>query len=128
MVFSPAFEEYLGRIERVVDLDDLNSYAQFAAVIQSFSGERWTGSTKQVIALKDGAERRGFDTTLPAYIWKRDYAKYYARGFGSPRRAKAFATIPAKRKGWKRETVIVRGKSQVRYRDLKTGRFIKKPN
>ena len=27
----------------------------------------------------------------------------------------------------RRETVSVRGKSQVRYRDLKTGRFIKKP-
>jgi hypothetical protein len=28
---------------------------------------------------------------------------------------------------YRRETVSVRGKSQVRYRDLKTGRFIKKP-
>lgn len=28
---------------------------------------------------------------------------------------------------WRRETVTVRGKPQVRYRDLGTGRFIKKP-
>jgi hypothetical protein len=28
---------------------------------------------------------------------------------------------------WRYESVIVRGKSQGRYRDLKTGRFIKKP-
>ena len=125
MVFSPAFEEYLGRIEKKVYLEDLKSYAQFAAVIQNFSGERWAGSTKQVMALKDGAERRGFDTTLPAYIWKRDYAKYYAKGFGAPFRRGT--TITAKRKGWKRETVTVKGKSQIRYRDLKTGRFIKKP-
>ena len=126
MVFSPAFEEYLGRIEKVVDLDDVKSYAQFAAIIQSFSGKRWTGSTAQVIALKEGAERRGFDTTLPAYIWKRDYARYYARGFGSPSR-RGKASVSGIRKAWQREMVIVRGKSQVRYRDLKTGRFIRKP-
>ena len=127
MVFSPAFEEYLGRIEKKVYLEDLKSYAQFAAVIQNFSGERWAGSTKQVMALKDGAERRGFDTTLPAYIWKRDYARYYAKGVGSPYRRSKASTVQAKRKGWKRETVTVKGKSQIRYRDLKTGRFIKKP-
>lgn len=28
---------------------------------------------------------------------------------------------------WRHEVVTVKGKSQVRYRDLKTGRFIKKP-
>jgi len=28
---------------------------------------------------------------------------------------------------WRHETVTVKGKSQTRYRDLKTGRFIKKP-
>jgi hypothetical protein len=28
---------------------------------------------------------------------------------------------------WKYETINVRGKSQQRYRDIKTGRFIKKP-
>ena len=125
MVFSPAFEEYLGRIERKVYLDDAKSYAQFAAIVQSFSGERWKGSFKQVMALKDGTERRGFDTTLPAYIWKRDYARFYVRGFGSP--FHRGTTVPAKRKGWKRETVKVKGKAQVRYRDLKTGRFVRKP-
>jgi len=31
------------------------------------------------------------------------------------------------RQTWRYETVTVRGKSQVRYRDLQTGRFIKKP-
>ena len=28
---------------------------------------------------------------------------------------------------WRHEVVTVKGNSQVRYRDLKTGRFIKKP-
>ncbi|MCJ7771195.1 hypothetical protein MUP37_06445 [Candidatus Bathyarchaeota archaeon] len=28
---------------------------------------------------------------------------------------------------WRRETVIVRGKAQMRYRDTETGRFLKKP-
>jgi hypothetical protein len=34
--------------------------------------------------------------------------------------------VTAKRP-YRRETVTVKGKPQVRYRDLKTGRFIKKP-
>jgi hypothetical protein len=28
---------------------------------------------------------------------------------------------------WRHETVMVRGKGQTRYRDVKSGRFIKKP-
>jgi hypothetical protein len=54
-----------------------------------------------------GIEKRGFrDTRMP---------KYFRRPQVSAERT------------WRRETVTVGGKPQVRHRDLITGRFIKKP-
>ena len=35
--------------------------------------------------------------------------------------------FPIPTMSWQRETVMVRGKGQARHRDLKTGRFIRKP-
>jgi len=48
---------------------------------------------------------------IPVYIERRPVARFHGR----------------KAVTWRQEIVIVKGKSQNRYRDLKTGRFIKKP-
>ncbi len=58
------------------------------------------------LALKREAGKRDFrDARMPMY-------------FGKPQ-------VHVER-AWKRETVIVRNRTQVRYRDTKTGRFIRK--
>jgi hypothetical protein len=123
MVYSPRFEEYLGRLEDEIFLEKAQSYQQFAMMIINHSGKRWVDSEKQKKALDDGAIRRGFDITLPHYVKKSQYHLWY--------RAKTeFRTGKPPFKGkvkWRHETVIVRGKSQARYRDLSNGRFIKKP-
>ena len=45
----------------------------------------------------------------------------------APRRLEGVSVKPMPRT-WRCETVTVRGKSQSIYRDIKTGRFIKKPS
>jgi hypothetical protein len=82
-----------------------------------WAGERWVGSPRQWEALNNEAENLGFD--VPDFIRKevRESGRsgYYVSG---ERQRKVT---------WKHESVNIRGKSQGRYRDLKTGRFIKKP-
>jgi hypothetical protein len=69
---------------------------------------------RQREALKDEAKRRGY---FEKFREKRVNRPWYAK-----RQSHSYA-----RQTWRHETVSVRGKSQVRYRDLETGRFIKKP-
>ena len=69
---------------------------------------------RQREALKDEAKRRDY------------FEKFREKRVNRPRYAKRQTQVYARRT-WRHETVTVRGKPQVRYRDLKTGRFIKKP-
>ena len=65
-------------------------------------------------------------TKLEKFCRLHPYTSYRARVFGSRSyRGKASASVI--RKEWQQETVVVKGKSQIRYRDLKTGRFMRKP-
>jgi len=101
------FPEAFERFEQVVDIARLESYRQLAYAFSHWAGRRWVDSYAQNLALKREAEKRGFrDTRIPKYL----------RG----------VQVSTERT-WRHETVTVRGKPQVRYRDLKTGRFIKKP-
>jgi hypothetical protein len=101
------FPEAFARFEQVVDVYRFESYRQLAYAFTHWAGRRWVDSYKQNLALKREAEKRGFrDARIPKYFRKR--------------------RVPAERT-WRRETVTVRGKPQVRHRDLRTGRFIKKP-
>ena len=101
------FPEAFKRFEQVVDVDRLESYRQLAYAFTHWAGRRWINSYAQNWALRREAERRGFrDARIPTYF----------------RRPPVSA-----RRTWRRETVTVRGKPQIRHRDLKTGRFIKKP-
>ena len=60
-----------------------------------------------IIALAVEASRLG----IPVFVERTPVARVYGRTAVT----------------WRHEVVTVKGKSQVRYRDLKTGRFIKKP-
>jgi len=102
------FPEAFERFERVVDISRFDSYRELAYAFSHWAGRRWVDSYDQNLALREEARKRGFfDARLPRYF----------------ERQSARET----RQSWRHETVIVRGKSQDRYRDIKTGRFIKKP-
>ena len=104
---SPDFAEAFERFESVVDISRFKSYRELAYAFSHWAGRRWVDSYKQNEALRDEARKRGFfDAKIPDY-------------FRRP-------PVTAKRT-YRFETVKVRGKSQVRFRELKTGRFIKKP-
>ena len=101
------FPEAFHRFEKVVDLRSFRSGRELKYAFSHWAGRRWVDSYKQNVALRRETEKRGFvDSKLDRYS-------------NQPQ----FIVI----KTWKQETISVRGKSQVRYRDLKTGRFIKKP-
>jgi len=101
------FPEAFHRFEKVVDLKSFHSGRELRYAFRHWAGRRWVDSYKQNIALQRETEKRGFkDTKLHRYS-KRPLIYVEQQ--------------------WKRETVNVRGKPQVRYRDRKTGRFIKKP-
>jgi hypothetical protein len=102
------FPEAFERFERDVDVDSFRSYRELAYGFSHWAGKRWVDSYKQNFALGKEARKRGFfDAKLPRY-------------FERP-------SVRQTRQTWRHETVTVRGKSQVRYRDVRTGRFIKKP-
>lgn len=105
------FPEALRRFERVVDIRRIRSFRQLLLAFRWWSGENWRGTKGQMIALKVEAVKRGIP--IPA-----------------PRRLifPQLRTIRIPRKTWKHEILIVRGKPQHRFRDLRTGRFVKKPS
>ena len=102
------FPEAFKRFEQRVDISRFDSYRQLAYAFSWWAGKRWKDSYEQNLALRIQARKRGFYyARLPKYF-ERQYARQT-------------------RQSWRLETVTVRGISQVKYRDLKTGRFIKKP-
>jgi hypothetical protein len=102
------FPEAFRRFEKVVYVNRFKNYQQLAYSFSIWAGKRWRDTYKQNLALKREAHRIGFEGEIPAY-YRRQYPSYFQR------------------MTWKYETVLVKGKSQTRCRDIKTGRFIKKP-
>ena len=101
------FPEAFHRFEKVVELRSFRSGRELKYAFTHWAGYRWIDSYSQNIALNQEIEKRGFEITqLPRYF---------------PR----FQFVP--KQTWRYETVTVRGKPQVRYRDIKTGRFLKNP-
>jgi len=101
------FPEAFARFEQVVDVDRFKSFRELAYAFTHWASRRWIDSYAQNVALRREAEKRGFrDARIPMYL----------------RRVQVSAE-----RTWRREIVTVRGKPQVRHRDLRTGRFIKKP-
>ena len=101
--FSEAFE----RFEKVVDVDRFESYTEMSYGFGHWAGKIWRDTYAQNLALKREGKRLGIeDAKMPMYFRKPQVSA---------------------RQTWRRETVTVRGKPQIRHRDIKTGRFIKKP-
>ncbi|TRZ53778.1 MAG: hypothetical protein D4S01_00655 [Dehalococcoidia bacterium] len=114
MVYSEAFQEAFDRMERATNSRDCKTLDELRLVAESYFAGKWYPTNRQLEALKDEARRRGYFQRLEG---KKDVIYWYAR------RQHQISS----RQTWRRETVTVRGKPQVRHRDLKTGRFIKKP-
>jgi len=117
-VHSPAFEEAFDRLEKYTNVRSCRSLDELRLVAERFFGDKWYPTDRQKEALIDEAERRGyFERWEELRKEKEKELSWYAQS--QPQ-------VTAKRT-YRHETVIVRGKPQVRYRDVKTGRFIKKP-
>ena len=112
------FPEAFERFENDVDVGRFRSYFELALAFQSWAGRNWKGSAKQWEAFDREAENLGF--TPPTIYGKETIQRRFSTiDYLSAGKAKAVT--------WKYEVVNVKGKPQNRYRDLKTGRFIKKP-
>lgn len=111
------FPEAFERFERVVEIGRFRSYFELALAFQSWAGRNWKGTAKQWKALDRESENLGFSppTIYGSSTRTRGYSTYHV----PTRKTKAVT--------FRHEVVNVKGKSQNRYRDLKTGRFIKKP-
>ncbi len=116
MVDLDKFPEAFRRYEQKVVVRKLDSYRQLTLTFRWWAGEKWKGTARQWEALNREARRLGFEVPRYPYqegraSWRRSYAH------------EQYENVPT----WRHEVVNVKGKSQGRYRDLKTGRFIKKP-
>ena len=107
------FPEAFRRFENDVDISKFESYHQFTTAFRWWGGQRWKGTDKQWRALNREAENLGFNVpnVYREAIREKRYTDFYSRGSST----------------WKRETVSIRGVAKTRYRDIRTGRFIKKP-
>jgi len=85
---------------------------------QSWAGQKWKGTVRQWEALDREAENLGFNPPT-FYVNGARQRRYSTNSYVFSGKAKAIT--------WKYEVVTVKGKPQNRYRDLKTGRLIKKP-
>jgi hypothetical protein len=114
MVYSEAFQEAFDRMERATNSRECKSLDELRLVAKSYFGSKWYPTHRQQYALKDEARIRGY------------FEKFQENKVRHPQYARRQPYSYARQK-WRQETVTVKGKTQVRYRDLKTGRFIKKP-
>jgi hypothetical protein len=105
------FPEAFRRFEEDVDVIRFESFRQLELAFGRWAGQKWIPTYRQmdaflryeagrIGALREGFRRRNTNTTYFPYS----------------------SNVP-----WRHETVNVRGRIQHRYRDSRTGRFIKKP-
>jgi hypothetical protein len=108
------FPEAFRRFESDVDVGRFESYHQLTLAFRWWAGERWKGTPRQWEALTREAENLGFNEHYGyrKAIQEKRYSDYYN---------------VRHRSTWRRETINLRGRAIIVYRDIKTGRFIKKP-
>jgi hypothetical protein len=108
------FPEAFRRFEEVVDVRRIASFRQLELAFGSWAGQKWHGTYAQREALAVEARKHG----IPIIIERRQFSY----GGGTAR-----VTTERKAPTWRHEVVTVKGHSQDRFRDLRTGRFIRKP-
>jgi len=113
-IFASTFPEAFDKMERATNSRDCRTLDELRLVAEQYFAGKWYPTNRQLEALKDEARRRGY---VERWERKKDAIPWYAR-----RQPQVTA-----KQIWRHETVTVRGKPQVRHRDLRTGRFIKKP-
>ncbi len=91
------FPEAFRRFEEVRDVDKIPNFRQLEMEYGLWAGEKWRATQRQRSALAVEAQKRGIPLTIE------------------------------KTRSWKHEMVIIRSRSFDRFRDLRTGRFIRKP-
>ena len=107
------FPEAFKRSERVIDYSKFKNYREFVTGFRWWAGyPRWKGTAKQWQALNIEAGKRGFKVPEVYGYLKPTWQSH---------------VTDSKNRSWREEIITVRGSSRVRYRDVKTGRFIKKP-
>lgn len=104
------FPEAFERFEKVVDTRHIPSFQHLRMAFRSWAGQNWKGTTKQMTALKVEALKRGIPIPVE-------------RKYSPP----LFQKVKIPDRSWIHEVVTVKGKAQNRFRDLKTGRFVKNP-
>jgi hypothetical protein len=115
MVYSEAFQEAFDRMERDTNSLECETLKELRLVAKSYFGSKWYPTNRQLYALKDEAKRRGyFDKFREKIVSRPRYPQRQPHNYV--------------KQIWRHETVTVRGKPQTRYRDIRTGRFIKNPN
>jgi hypothetical protein len=103
------FPEAFRRFEEDVDVIRFESFRQLELAFGRWAGQKWIPTYRQMDAFlryeagRIGALREGFRRRNTTYF---PYSPNVS---------------------WRHETVNVRGRIQHRYRDSRTGRFIKKP-
>ena len=102
------FPEAFERFESDVDIGRFRSYHELTLSFRWWAGERWVGSSRQWEALNAEAENLGFEP--PDFIREELEERWVYSRYT-----------------WRRESVNLKGKVRSVYRDIKTGRFIKKP-
>ena len=101
------FPEAFRRFEEVVDVRRIESFRQLRLAFASWAGWKWHDTYMQNRALAIEVSRLG----IPVFVERRTVARFHRRTAVT----------------WRHEVVTVKGKSQVRSKDLKTSRFIKNP-
>ena len=114
-IHSPAFEEAFDRLERYTNARNTRNLRELVMVAEWYFGHKFH-TDRQYEALRIEAKRRGYFERW-ALMEKLRELPWYAQ-----RQSNVYYT-----RRYRRETLTVRGKYQIRYRDVKTGRFIKKP-
>jgi len=103
------FPEAFARFERSVDTRYIESFSELVSAFSIWAGEKWLDTSSQKHALAREARRIGIPTEI-------DLA-----------RRKSIPTGIGLTPTWRHEFVTIRSRSFGRYRDLRTGRFIRKP-
>jgi hypothetical protein len=111
--FPEAFERFVMDVK----VDRLRSYSELLYSFQWWAGGKWRGTARQWRAFNAEAERLGFD--VPSFVREEVRESWRSSFYGYEGRQQPVS--------YRHEVVVVRGNSQDRYRDRKTGRFIKKP-
>lgn len=117
------FPEAFQRFEQNVNTDEIRSFNELRMVFGHWAGSKWKETPRQIQALKIEAARLriGRMPMKPRYVKPRVYRRKFGRG-------REGTTIPPLQPmKVKQESINVRGRKQVVFRDVRTGRFMRNP-